>query len=172
MSDKRKALGRGLGALIPTGPSAGGRPVDVFFRDQDREISGRDLGHDPRRPPGKGDRDSKEAKNAKDATGADGRMPSPDLPDLAPVPGASFAELPVGSIRPNPRQPRTVFDDDEMAELEVPYQFISYPGAKHGFTNPEATDKGKKYGLPLAYDEKTDRQSWEDMKTFWQRVFR
>ena len=117
MSDKRKALGRGLGALIPTGPSAGGRPVDVFFRDQDREISGRDLGHDPRRPPGKGDRDSKEAKNAKDATGADGRMPSPDLPDLAPVPGASFAELPVGSIRPNPRQPRTVFDEDEMAEL-------------------------------------------------------
>ena len=61
---------------------------------------------------------------------------------------------------------------DEMAELAVPYQFISYPGAKHGFSNPEATDKGKKYNLPLAYDEKTDRQSWEDMKAFWQRVFR
>jgi dienelactone hydrolase len=61
---------------------------------------------------------------------------------------------------------------DEMAELGVPYQFISYPGAKHGFTNPEATDKGRKYNLPLAYDEKTDRQSWEDMKGFWQRVFR
>jgi dienelactone hydrolase len=61
---------------------------------------------------------------------------------------------------------------DEMAELTVPYQFISYPGAKHGFTNPDATDKGRKYNLPLAYDEKTDRQSWEDMKAFWQRVFR
>ena len=60
----------------------------------------------------------------------------------------------------------------EMAELGVKYQFNSYPGAKHGFTNPEATDKGKKYGLPLAYDEKTDRQSWEDMKAFWTRVFR
>jgi ParB family transcriptional regulator, chromosome partitioning protein len=36
---------------------------------------------------------------------------------LAPVPGARFAELPVLSIRPNPRQPRTVFDDDDMAEL-------------------------------------------------------
>lgn len=60
----------------------------------------------------------------------------------------------------------------EMAELGVKYQFNSYPGAKHGFTNPEATDKGKKYGLPLAYDEKTDRQSWEDMKAFWTRVLR
>ena len=60
----------------------------------------------------------------------------------------------------------------EMAELGVKYQFNSYPGAKHGFTNPEATDKGKKYGLPLAYDEKTDRQSWEDMKAFWTRVMR
>jgi dienelactone hydrolase len=60
----------------------------------------------------------------------------------------------------------------EMTELGVPYQFISYPGAKHGFTNPEATEKGRKYNLPLAYDEKADRQSWEDMKAFWQRVFR
>ena len=60
----------------------------------------------------------------------------------------------------------------EMDELGVDYQFISYPGAKHGFTNPEATDKGRKYNLPLAYDERTDRQSWEDMKAFWARVFR
>jgi len=37
--------------------------------------------------------------------------------ELRPVPGASFAEIPVGEIRPNPRQPRTVFDEDEMAEL-------------------------------------------------------
>lgn len=59
----------------------------------------------------------------------------------------------------------------EMEALGVDYQFISYPGAKHGFTNPEATDKGKKYNLPLAYDEKTDRQSWEDMKAFWTKVF-
>lgn len=36
---------------------------------------------------------------------------------LTPVPGAYFAELPVTSIRPNPRQPRTVFDEDDMAEL-------------------------------------------------------
>ena len=37
--------------------------------------------------------------------------------ELQEVPGATFAELPVDSIRPNPRQPRTVFDEDELAEL-------------------------------------------------------
>lgn len=35
-----------------------------------------------------------------------------------PVPeGSYFAEIPVASIRPNPRQPRTVFDEDELTEL-------------------------------------------------------
>lgn len=31
--------------------------------------------------------------------------------------GAYFAELPVGEIRPNPKQPRQVFDEDELDEL-------------------------------------------------------
>jgi ParB family chromosome partitioning protein len=34
-----------------------------------------------------------------------------------PVAGAHFAELPLASITPNPRQPRQVFDEDAMAEL-------------------------------------------------------
>ncbi|XGX78950.1 Nucleoid occlusion protein [Terrabacter sp. BE26] len=37
--------------------------------------------------------------------------------NLAVVPGAEFAELDIESIRPNPRQPRTVFDEDHMGEL-------------------------------------------------------
>lgn len=36
---------------------------------------------------------------------------------MAPVDGVSYAELPVGEITPNPRQPRTVFDEEAMAEL-------------------------------------------------------
>jgi ParB family chromosome partitioning protein len=39
------------------------------------------------------------------------------MDNLAPVPGARYAELPVLSIRPNPKQPRKAFGDDEMAEL-------------------------------------------------------
>lgn len=36
---------------------------------------------------------------------------------LAEVDGARFAEIPVESITPNPRQPRQIFDEDQMAEL-------------------------------------------------------
>lgn len=36
---------------------------------------------------------------------------------LVQVPGAEFAELQIEDIHPNRRQPRTVFDEDEMAEL-------------------------------------------------------
>ena len=35
------------------------------------------------------------------------------------MPGARFAEIPVDSIVPNPKQPRQVFDDDALAELKV-----------------------------------------------------
>lgn len=36
---------------------------------------------------------------------------------LVPVPGATFASLPVDVIQPNRRQPRQVFDEDDIAEL-------------------------------------------------------
>ena len=36
---------------------------------------------------------------------------------LVDVPGATFAEIPVDSIHPNRKQPRSVFDEDDMAEL-------------------------------------------------------
>jgi ParB family transcriptional regulator, chromosome partitioning protein len=40
-----------------------------------------------------------------------------DPDGLTAVPGARFAEIPVGQISPNPKQPRTSFDEDAMAEL-------------------------------------------------------
>lgn len=43
---------------------------------------------------------------------------------LVPVPGASFAELPVELIHPNPRQPRQVFDEDDIAELAASIQEV------------------------------------------------
>jgi ParB family transcriptional regulator, chromosome partitioning protein len=47
--------------------------------------------------------------------------PSPgdsEDPPLAPVPhGSYFTELPLDSISPNPRQPRTAFDEEAMNEL-------------------------------------------------------
>lgn len=118
MSEQRRALGRGLGALIPSAPSETARPVDVFFRDQDRtELwPGR---HEVPPTPGNEHVEASAADTARHrdtATDAQTRAPGRGG-GLAPVPGARFAELPVESIRPNPRQPRTVFDEDELSEL-------------------------------------------------------
>ncbi len=46
-----------------------------------------------------------------------GAPPAPAEPELAAVPGASFAEIDVDKITPNPKQPRSVFDEDAMEEL-------------------------------------------------------
>jgi ParB family transcriptional regulator, chromosome partitioning protein len=50
-----------------------------------------------------------------DATSS--RAVDPAEPAIAMPEGASFAELPLASITPNPRQPRTTFDEDQLAEL-------------------------------------------------------
>lgn len=147
MSEKRRGLGRGLGALIPTGldgqrPTGAERPVDVFFPDPKRENaepataeSGAATavlteqrpvdveapvvdatadapavdGVEPELATGSADVDSD--------TGSVTESPDSDGDGLVPVPGARFAELPVGQIRPNPKQPRTVFDEDALDEL-------------------------------------------------------
>ena len=90
----RRGLGRGLGALIPTGP----RPDELH-----------------------GDADHREEGVATTAGGhpasGEGRPDSGAGPVLLAVEGARFAELPLDSIRPNQWQPREVFDEDAMAEL-------------------------------------------------------
>jgi ParB family chromosome partitioning protein len=45
---------------------------------------------------------------------------------LAPVPGARFAEVQVGAISPNARQPRQVFDEDAMEELKVSIREVGF----------------------------------------------
>lgn len=54
----------------------------------------------------------------------------------------------------------------EMKSAGMDYEFVSYPNAKHGFTNPGATARGKKNKIPLAYNEKADKQSWKKMQEF------
>ncbi len=108
MSEKRRGLGRGLGALIPQA-QAGDRPVDVFFPGADRpapSLPGTTTGADG------GADGSAATKPRPDVTTAPA-----DEAELAAVPGATYAELPLDAVRPNPKQPRTVFDEDDMAEL-------------------------------------------------------
>ena len=54
----------------------------------------------------------------------------------------------------------------EMQSAGVDYRFINYDSAVHAFTNPAATEAGKKFNLPLAYDAKADRKSWDEMQRF------
>ena len=59
----------------------------------------------------------------------------------------------------------------EMKSAGVDMKFINYPGAIHGFSNPAATELGKKFNLPLAYNENADKKSWEEMKKLFKKVF-
>lgn len=92
----RRGLGRGLGSLIPTAPPPGeaGPPAPDAPTEAPTE-----------QPTGAA------------VTGGPG-SPTAVTPDgLAPVEGAYFAELEVGRIAPNRSQPRSVFDEEAMAEL-------------------------------------------------------
>jgi dienelactone hydrolase len=60
----------------------------------------------------------------------------------------------------------------EMEAARADLRVISYPGALHSFTNPDATDLGKKFNLPLAYDTAADQKSWEEMQGFLQTIFK
>jgi ParB family chromosome partitioning protein len=84
MSERRGGLGRGLAALIPTGPAEG---------TEARPEPGRN-----------GDKDPFAAGAAKVSAGE--------------VAGAVYREVPIKAIKPNPKQPRQVFDEEALAELE------------------------------------------------------
>ena len=188
MSDKRRGLGRGLGALIPSSAPANAsgngaapsRPVDLFFPEarkkpttaagvlieEDAAASAQEKSRSGKAPadiaPAEETTDDKsgsakpadvtassETKTSASETTASGskaparktaaraggaKKPSADEavdneagstsapatddgPELVEVPGVRFAEIPVGDIHPNRKQPRSVFDEDDMAEL-------------------------------------------------------
>lgn len=60
----------------------------------------------------------------------------------------------------------------EMDEAGADYRIINYPGAKHSFTNPQADEFGRKFELPLAYNARADRESWQAMQDFFKEIFR
>lgn len=59
----------------------------------------------------------------------------------------------------------------EMEEAGANFEFINYENAKHGFTNPDATENGKKFNIALAYDEKADNESWAKLSEFLKSIF-
>jgi dienelactone hydrolase len=59
-----------------------------------------------------------------------------------------------------------------LDSLKADYTFIVYPGAVHAFSNPDATANGKKFGIPIEYNEAADKKSWADMKAFFKGIFK
>jgi len=60
----------------------------------------------------------------------------------------------------------------EMSAAKVDYTFINYPDAVHAFTNPDADKFGAKFKIPLAYNADADKNSWNEMKGFLQKVLK
>lgn len=188
MSEKRRGLGRGLGALIPSSAAANGsgngtaasRPVDLFFPEGRRKTDSAEDAADNQSSSDAAGKPPAAAPSAKPSSSASpvGKIPagrtatgktrssgsasaktepgngspaatevSPDVQEepagvsdtvpasedskerndkpiwtdsgveLVEVPGARFAEISVSDIHPNRKQPRSVFDEDDMAEL-------------------------------------------------------
>ncbi|MDV8000095.1 ParB/RepB/Spo0J family partition protein [Rhodococcus sp. IEGM 1408] len=135
MSQQRRGgLGRGLAALIPTGPDEGPRlgddAADVILGPR----GGAPRTTPPRsrsaRSPGSAARDSVSgelgAAGASGAESADGKQAPGSAGQSADVsretdelvdPGAIYREIPPSDIDPNPKQPRTSFDEEALAEL-------------------------------------------------------
>ncbi|MFI7743380.1 ParB/RepB/Spo0J family partition protein [Kocuria sp. HR5S1] len=72
--------------------------------------------------------------------------------DLAAVPGATFAEIAVASIHPNRKQPRQVFDDEELAEL-------AYSIAELGVLQPIVVRSSRENG-EQAYELVMGERRW------------
>ncbi|MEJ5868337.1 ParB/RepB/Spo0J family partition protein [Pseudokineococcus sp. 5B2Z-1] len=150
MTERRRGLGRGLGALIPSGPE-GERPRDVFWPAAERgEVAVAPEGADGSTPAG--------AEPTAEATGDDTRSTWNGSGDasradeaLVEVPGIRLAEVPVAAVRPNPRQPRQVFDEDELAELEQSIREVGVlqPVVVRPVPAGETADEGVLYELVM-----------------------
>jgi dienelactone hydrolase len=59
--------------------------------------------------------------------------------------------------------------EDEMRQAKVDWRLVKYGGAVHGFTHWNA---GSDNSQGMAYNEKADHRSWEDMKQFFAEIFK
>ncbi len=118
---QRRGLGRGLGSLIPTAPprtEEADRGVAPNGHGSTTAAGEPAVWHAPGATQASSSPDSEAASLPGDqGAPSQATQQPPEQPELAPVEGAYFAELPVTAITPNPRQPRQVFEEEAMAEL-------------------------------------------------------
>lgn len=119
---KRSGLGSGLGNLIPSNQRENkDSPVDVFFSDTSVHTGGEKEEKTAKKKaqtaPQTGKTQKKSANTPKSKVQKNAPSPTVDTEDLVAVPGVTYGEIDIDSIIPNTRQPRNVFDEDELAEL-------------------------------------------------------
>lgn len=74
-----------------------------------------------------------------------------------------------GADDPFVKAPDIAAFEKEMKDANVDYKLVSYPGAVHAFTQKAAGDDNSK---GAAYNEAADKASWEEMKAFFDRLFK
>jgi dienelactone hydrolase len=60
----------------------------------------------------------------------------------------------------------------QLDSIGANYTFKVYANATHAFTNPDATQIGKQFNMPIEYNAQADNDSWNDMKVFLDGVFK
>lgn len=115
---KRGGLGRGLGALIPTG-LAESTTTEVEEVDEKPTATPKANGAPRQTVPSDRDVSRETVPVATVDVSRETAAIETDDADLVPVPGASFQLIPIDEIATNPKQPRQVFDDEHLAELQT-----------------------------------------------------
>lgn len=107
-----------------------------------------------------------------------------DLKGVATFHGALGTDIPAGQDRVRARILVFTGENDamitpdkvaafrqEMDAAGADYRIVTYPGAQHSFTNPDADEFGRKFNLPLAYNAAADKDSWRQAMAFLRVVF-
>ena len=109
------------------------------------------------------------ARTGADLAAVAGFHASLGLNTPAPAPGAVKAKILVLNGADDPFVKREQYDafKKDLDAAKANYRVIEYPGAVHAFTNPEATELGQKFNLPLKYDAKVDQESKAEAAKFF-----
>lgn len=85
-----------------------------------------------------------------------------------PAPGTVKAKILVlnGADDPFVKKEEYTTLRTQMEAAKADYRVVEYPGAVHAFTNPEATELGKKFNLPLRYDAQVDQAATAEAMKF------
>lgn len=92
----------------------------------------------------------------------------------APAPGTVKARILVlnGADDPFVKKEQYVQFESDLKAANADFKVITYPGAVHAFTNPEATALGKKFNLPLRYDAKANDAAEAEASKLFAAAFR